>query len=800
MLATRQRKRSVFQLIIMLSVLVTTLSLGLISIIFYQNTIVPIKEKVFKDQSIILQKELQLRLIAKEDSVVSMVASLARDARIIEGLSATPVQRDPLMAAIASIRTDYANISQYKNIRAQVIGPDQVILTRSWDINFQGEKAPHPLVKTVMNTLQASASFGVGNAGVGVIGFAPVLQAQKLLGLVSITQNIGSVIKGLKEIGIDWVMLVYTPNLVARTNGKLPAAYKDHPIVSDDLMLAHPTLFDADAIDFVKANALWGDAQSSEFFQLVDGNLVFSFPVLDESNKVIGRHILSQNADALLARISETEKHFVTVTAMVMFVLLLVVLLILAVIKSAVIRPLNAVTDTIIRILKTGQFDQPIIVSSEDELGQMMREFNSLLKQLSVAISEANDAVSAAASEDFSRKMQGRFEGDLGRLQQGINAAIDRLNLTHEQLTQATKAKSQFLANMSHEIRTPINGIVGMLTLLQGSSLTQDQLEHLRLAQSSVDLLLGVINDILDVSKIEAGKMTIEHAPYDLLEMLANHNSVFAQVAINKGITLHVERAPSLSRFVMGDVLRVRQVITNLMSNAIKFTEQGSVALSVSIKNNLIRFSITDTGIGMSPSVLANLFQSFSQADASTSRKFGGTGLGLTISKDLVVLMGGNIGVESELGKGSCFWFVLPYEPVAAPEIKEVSNEIPSFKGKQVLLVEDNLINQKVATKLLERFDIYPVVAQNGQEAIHVLENNIFDLVLMDCQMPIMDGYAATRLLRQQDFKTPIVAMTANASAEDRAACIACGMNDFIAKPYQMQILSEVLQRWLKDY
>jgi len=800
MFVARQRKRSVFQLIIMLSVLVTTLSLGLISIIFDHNTILPIKEKVFKDQSVILKKELQLRLVAKEDSVTSMAASLARDARIIDGLSATPPQRELLISAISTIRDDYANISPYKNIRAQVIGADQIILARSWDLNFQGEKAPHPLVKSVLENLQAAASFGVGNAGVGVIGFAPVLQDKNLLGMVSITQNIGSVIKGLKEIGIDWVMLVYTPNLVSRTNGKLPSSYKEHPIISDDLILANPTLFNSDAVDFVKQNALWGDAQAAEFFQLVDGRFVFSFPVFDESNKVIGRHVLSQNADALLANIAETEKHFITVTAMVMFVLLLVVLLILAVIKTTVIRPLDTVTETITRILKTGQFDQAFIVSSEDELGQMMREFNALLKQLSKAILEANVSVSAAASADFSRKMQGRFEGDLGRLQQGINAAIDRLNLTHEQLTQATKAKSQFLANMSHEIRTPINGIVGMLTLLQDSSLTAEQLEYLRLAQSSVELLLGVINDILDVSKIEAGKMTIEHIPYDLSEVLENHQSVFTQIAINKGIAIQFEQAPELSRFVMGDVLRIRQVITNLMSNAIKFTERGSVTLSVSIKNDLLRFAISDTGIGMSPSVLANLFQSFSQADASTSRRFGGTGLGLTISKELVLLMGGNIGVESELGKGSCFWFVLPYEPVATPKVKEVSSDLPSFKGKQVLLVEDNAINQKVATKLLERFDIYPVVAQNGQEAIHILEETHFDLVLMDCQMPIMDGYTATRLLRQQEFKAPIVAMTANASADDRAECIACGMNDFIAKPYQMHALSDVLQRWLKDY
>jgi signal transduction histidine kinase len=419
------------------------------------------------------------------------------------------------------------------------------------------------------------------------------------------------------------------------------------------------------------------------------------------------------------------------------------------------------------------------------------------LAHFSFAIHEANESVSAAANVDFTRKMQGKFIGDLKTLQFGINNAIADLHQTHDMLTYATQAKAQFLANMSHEIRTPINGIVGMLTLLQGTALTEEQTEHLRLARSSSDLLLGVVNDVLDFSKIEVGKMTIEQVPFNIKEVLSNTRSVFAQVAQQKGLSLDYDIAQEISEFIIGDPLRLRQVITNLLSNSMKFTETGGVHLSVFLSTGGLRFEVKDTGIGMTEEVRVRLFQSFSQADASTSRKFGGTGLGLTISKELVHLMGGEISVSSEFGKGTCFWFDLPYKPTATPKDSNVVQDFVSFTDKHILLVEDNIVNQKVATKLIEKFGIRVTVAENGQKALDILGEQQVDLVFMDCQMPVMDGYTATRVLRQQEFKTPIVAMTANASAQDRAECIACGMNDFIAKPYQLHELSAILQRWL---
>jgi signal transduction histidine kinase len=789
--------QSIFKVIIATTLSAVVVSVLALSILFYHTMIAPIQDKVFAETAALMYQELQSRLQSKEDSVISVAVGLSRDQRVIDGLANS--NREPLISAIKDIGDDYARTSQYKMIRAQVIDQNQIIVARSWDVDFQGQKAPHPLVKQVKDTRQAAASFGVGNAGVGVIGFAPVFSNQQFVGMVSITQNIGSVVRNLKAQHIDWVMLVHKPTLVARTDGKLPESYQKHPALADDTLLAHPTLFSSEAVERVKKHVIPLQASLTNMQFVVDEKFITVKWIYDESGKLVGQHVLMQDAQPVLDKVAETERHIILVSSAELFMLLLLVVLLLWLVRRLIVRPLAEVTKTMSQVMHSGDFSYSLPVHGSNELEQMKTQLNVLLSHISFAIREANDAVSAAAHIDFERKMKGEFVGDLHNLQLGINKAISDLQQTHDLLTDATKTKAQFLANMSHEIRTPINGIVGMLTLLQGSNLTIEQAEHLRLAQSSADLLLGVVNDILDFSKIEAGKMTIEAIPYNLREVLANTRSVFGQVAQQKGIQLNFEKAENISEYVVGDALRVRQVITNLLSNAMKFTEQGSVTLSVSLDDDCLHFEVCDTGIGMSEAVRERLFQSFSQADASTSRKFGGTGLGLTISKELVVLMGGDIGVNSEIDKGSCFWFNLPYKPSRAPQAKETESSVLTFVGKHILLVEDNIVNQKVATKLLERFGIRVTLADNGQKALDILADISVDLVFMDCQMPVMDGYTATRVLRQQDFKTPIVAMTANASAQDRAECIACGMNDFIAKPYQLHELSAILQRWLLD-
>jgi len=790
-----QVRHSVFKVLIATTLVAVLISLLVLFYVFYHNMLAPIQEKVFSESATLMYQELQSRLLAKEDSVISVAVGLSRDQRIVEGLSNS--DRAPLVAAIKDIGADYARSSQYKLIRAQVIDQNQIIVARSWDVDFHGQKAPHPLAKQVKETQHAAASFGVGNAGVGVIGFAPVFNEQSFVGMVSITQNIGSVIRNLKEQNMDWVMLVHRPTLVARTNGKLPEAYQKHPLISSDTLLAHPSLFSPESVERVKQHVLPLQATLGKTQFVVDGHFIAVKWIYDEAGHLVGQHVLMQDAQPVLNKVAETERHIVLVSSVELFFLLLLVLLLLWLVRRLVIRPLTEVTETVGQVMRSGDFTTRLPIEGSNELEQMKMQLNELLSHISYAIQEANAAVSAAANVDFNRKMQGVYVGDLHHLQLGINNAIEDLQKTHDLLTYATKAKAQFLANMSHEIRTPINGIVGMLALLHGSQLTSEQAEHLRLAQSSSELLLGVVNDILDFSKIEAGKMTIEQVPFNLKEILANTRSVFVQALQQKGLSLIYERSDDVSEYVVGDALRIRQVITNLLSNAMKFTEVGSVTLSVDVSEGRLLFKVQDTGIGMTEEVRAKLFQSFSQADASTSRKFGGTGLGLTISKELVHLMGGEIGVNSVSGMGSCFWFSLPYHVASAPVEKVVQGSSVNFTGKHILLVEDNLVNQKVASKLLERFGIQVSIADNGQKALDMLAHQVVDLVFMDCQMPIMDGYTATRVLRQQDYKTPIVAMTANASAEDRAECIACGMNDFIAKPYQLHELSTILQRWL---
>ncbi len=787
--------KSIFRLLILVMLFAVSIAIIVLSIIFYHNMIAPVQSKVFSETAELMHKELQLRLIAKEDSVISVAVGLARDQRVINGLAND--NRDEILTVIKDISADYARVSQYRMMRAQVIDKDQTILARSWDLSFYGQKIPHPLAKKVSETQQAAASFGIGNSGVGVIGFAPVMQDKSFLGMVSITQNIGSIIRGLKEQKIDWVMLVYKPTLVARTAGELPAAYQKHPEIAPDTLLAHPSFFPQESVDRVKNYVLPLQPNLEAIEAIVDGQFITSKRIYDESGRLIGQHILMQDATPVLSRVGETERHIMLVSSIELLVLALMVVLLLLLVRRLIINPLAVVTNTVSQVIQTGDFTRRLPVEGHNEIEQMKEQLNTLLAHFSFAIHEANESVSAAANVDFTRKMQGKFIGDLKTLQFGINNAIADLHQTHDMLTYATQAKAQFLANMSHEIRTPINGIVGMLTLLQGTALTEEQTEHLRLARSSSDLLLGVVNDVLDFSKIEVGKMTIEQVPFNIKEVLSNTRSVFAQVAQQKGLSLDYDIAQEISEFIIGDPLRLRQVITNLLSNSMKFTETGGVHLSVFLSTGGLRFEVKDTGIGMTEEVRVRLFQSFSQADASTSRKFGGTGLGLTISKELVHLMGGEISVSSEFGKGTCFWFDLPYKPTATPKDSNVVQDFVSFTDKHILLVEDNIVNQKVATKLIEKFGIRVTVAENGQKALDILGEQQVDLVFMDCQMPVMDGYTATRVLRQQEFKTPIVAMTANASAQDRAECIACGMNDFIAKPYQLHELSAILQRWL---
>ena len=533
--------------------------------------------------------------------------------------------------------------------------------------------------------------------------------------------------------------------------------------------------------------------------------------VLTRALQADGDRLGTLALSAAIPSVGAVIRHYLGGAAVILLLSLVVAALVAMSLQSRVSRPILGIAQFAERIAGTHRFEDRIALESSDEVGVLAKSFNAMLEEIERRDRELN-------------RHRRSLEDEIAERQR-VN---DELRVAKEKAESAARIKTEFLANMSHELRTPMNGVIGMISLMLENSTDAAQRENLQIAHDSAQSLVTILNDILDLSKIEAGKMTLEAIQVDLQSLLREAVQVFDIALRQKGLALDVSVAPQCPPVVRGDPVRLRQVLVNLVGNAVKFTRVGSVAISVRLVEDrstagsgMLRIEVRDTGIGIPASKLTSIFEAFTQADGSHTRRFGGTGLGLTITRRLVDLMGGRLWVTSEVGRGSSFFVDLPQmvsngasaAPVPAVAVPAVIAPAPPLNASRarlalhILVAEDNLINQKVVSAMLARQGWTATLAANGREAVQRFQQQAYDLVLMDIQMPEMDGMEATRLIRQEEQsrngkgrgRVPIIAFTANASPAQRQECLAGGMDEVLTKPVNFQRLLNAIGSALGD-